>query len=423
MTRKILTTLSFLFIFIISISCSKNEHVKKLSPREITNILLVNEQLPIKTLSNALEFPENVIIGVNLGLIKLNQDGEEKLNHILEEYFQDGKDDFIEDNSNNKWSEFIKSDWIESETTKISISKLNEIKEYEFKNNEVIQNKLNLFIPSYIEKQTEELSRNQFSFFSRGFWKNMGQISWMHVKSISEKISKRDINYLKPNFKKELQLEWQTKFKLYFSPKKAKLEMNKILSNYQNLIAIKYKYFSNLSKKEFEQNSIMSLNFQKLNNSTLIDIKPIIAQFNLIMLDNFGQLFIELFTGLLIATIVNFFLRRITKDEDEKRNNILLTFFSTGLSPFQALIGGTAFLSYIVTGNQARERYRSTGSTINLIIGVLLIAFSFWYISKKQNKIEKQINSDFKTNFTSNFDRTSFEVLDSLNLNSELFFI
>lgn len=423
MTRKILLKLSFLFIITISLSCSKNEDLKKLSSAEITNYLLVNEQLPVKILSNALEVPENVIIGINLGLIKLNENGEEKLDDILEGYLEDGKVDFIGDNVEKKWSNFSKSDWIERETTKISMIKLNEIKENEFKNNKIIQNKLNLFIPYYIEKQTDELSSNQFSFFSRGFWKNMGQIAWMHVKSISEKISRRDLNYLKPDFKDELQLKWQTNFNLYFSPKKAKLEMDKILSNYQNLINIKYKYFSTLTKKEFNQNPGISLNFKKLNKSVVIDVKPIIAQFNLIMLDNFGQLFIELLTGLLIATILNFFLRRITKDEDEKRSHIISTFFKTGLSPFHFLISSTAFLGNIVTSNQAREKYKSASSIINKIIGFLLIVFSFWYISRKQNKIETEINGDFKTNFSSHFDKTSFQVLENLNLNTELLFI
>lgn len=423
MTRKILFKLSILFILAISASCSKNEDMKKLSAAEITNYLLVNEQVPIKILSNALEVPENIIIGINLNLIKLNENGEEKLNDILENYSKDGRDEFIEDNYEKKLSNFVKNEWIENESRIISISKLNEIKEHEFRNNEVIQNKLDLFIPSYIEKQTEELSGNQFSFLSIGFWKNMGQISLMHLKSISEKISRRDIKYLKSDFTKELQLEWQNKFKLYFSPKKAKLEMDKILSNYQNLVALKYKYISNFNRKEAGQNSAISLTFKKLNNSPFINVSPIITQFNLIMLDNFGELFFELLTGLLIGTILNFILRRITKEEDEKRNHIIITFFKTGVSPLQALVGGVAFLGNIVTSNQARERYRSIDSTLNIIIGFLLIAFSYWYISSKQNKIEKEINSDFKTNFSLYFDKSSFQILDNLNLNTELFFI
>lgn len=423
MTRKILFRLSLLFTMFIFISCSKNEEQKKVSSAEMTTYLLVNEQVPVKILSNALEVPEDIIIEVNLGLIRLNENGEEKFNAILEEYLKDGKDDFIKDNDEKKWDNFSKSDWIKGGATKISMVKLSEIKKLEFKNNEIIQNKLNLFIPNYIEKQTDELSKNEFSFFSKGFWNNMGQIAWMHVKSFPEKISHRDINYLKPDFKEELQLKWQNKFNLYFSPEKVKLEMDKILSNYQNLVATKYKYLSNLTKKEFNRNPNISLNLKKLNKSTFIDVKPIVAQFNLIMLDNFGQLFIELLTGLLIATILNFFLRRISKDEDEKRNHIVLTFFKTSLSPFQVLLSGTALLGNIVTSNQAREKYKSTSSIINKIIGFLLILFSFWYISRKQSDIEKEINGDFKSNFSSLFDKTSFQVLDNLNLNSELFFI
>jgi hypothetical protein len=423
MTKKIHSNLLLLLVIIISFSCSKDEDIKKLSPSEITNILLVSEQLPLQNLSNAIEWPEDVILGVDLGLIELNENGIDKLTDIYEDYSEDGKDDFIKDSNEKKGSEFIKSDWIKSESKNITNSKLNDIKEREFNNNEIIQNKLDNYIPFYINKQTEEISRYQFSFFSKGFWGNLGQISWMHIKSVTNKIAKRDIHYLNPNFINDLQLEWQNKFNIYFSPNTAKLELQKVLSNYQNLMQIKYNYLSKLNNKKLEQNSIPSLNFKNLNNNSVIDIKPIVSQFNLIMLDNLGQLFFELIAALLIATIVNFFLRRITRDEDEKRNHIVVTFFKTGFSPFKFLIGGAAYIGNVIISNQARDKYRSTGSNINMIIGVLLLAFSFWYVSKKQNTIEDQINDNFKTNFSSYFDRDSIQVVDNLNLNSELFFL
>jgi hypothetical protein len=419
MTKKILFSLLLLPLII---SCSKNEDIKKLSSTEITNFLLVNEQLPIKTLSNALEWPEDVILGVDLGLIDLNEDGKERLKDVFEDYSEDGKDDFINDNNKKEWSEFVKDDWIKSETKKISISKLNKIKEHEFKNNEIIQNKLNHFIPFYIERQTEELSRYQFSFFSKGFWQNLVQISWMHIRSTSVKISNRDVNYIKSNYIKELQLEWQSKFNLYFLPKTAKTEMGNILSIYQNLNIIKYKYLSKLNNEKFELNSFTPHNQHNINNNSKIDVKPIINQFNLTVIDNFGQLFIDLLIALLISTFVNFVIRRITKDEDETRHNILVTFFSTGISPFKVVLGSAAYLGNIIVSNKKKEKIQSVGSTINIIIGVILIVFSFWFISKKQNEIEKEINNNFKTDFSSSFDKSSIQVLDNLNLNTELFF-
>ena len=418
---KSLSAFFYAILLVFISSCSSKEE-KNYSPQEITNNLLVDEQLPIKTLSNALEWPEEIILGVDIGLIELNEEGKERLKDVFEDYTDDGKDDFIKDNNEKEWSDFVKGDWIKSETTKISVSKLNEIKKTEFKNNAIIQNKLNHFIPSYIERQTKELSSYQFSFFSIEFWKNLGQISWMHIKSTSSKISKRDIYYLEPNFIKDLQLVWQNKFNFYFSPNTAKVEMEKVLSNYQNLILIKHKYFSILSKKKIEQNSIPNLKFQKTISNSVIDIKPIISQFNLTMIDNFGLLFIELITALLIATIVNFILRRITKSENENRTHILVTFFSTGFSPLQALIGSAAFIGNIVVSNQASAKSKSTGAIINIIIGVLLMVFSYIYISKTQNKIEEEINNNFKTNFSSYFNKSSFQLLDDLNLNTELFF-
>ena len=142
MKKKIFCKLSFLPVLIILISCSKNEDIKRMSSDEITNFILVNEQLPIKTLSNALEWPEEVIIGVDLGLIKLNENGEERLNDIFEDYSENGKDNFIKDNNKKEWSAFIEADWINSVAKKISKSKLDSIKKLEFKNNAIIQDKL-----------------------------------------------------------------------------------------------------------------------------------------------------------------------------------------------------------------------------------------------------------------------------------------
>lgn len=423
MTKTIFYRLSFLLVLIISVSCSKNKDVKNISTNAITNFILVNEQLPIKTLSNALEWPEEVILGIDLGVIKLNENGEERLNDIFEDYSENGKKDFIKTNNKKKWSGFIKAVWIKSENTEISKSKLISIKKREFKNNAIIQNKLNNFIPDYIENQTKELSRFQFSFFSIGFWKNLCQISWMHIKSTPSKISKGDVNYLKPYYIKQLQLEWQNKFNKYFSPDITKKEMEKLLSNYQNLIAIKYKYISKLTKTKYGQNSNYSLNFQNLKNNSAINVKPIVTQFNLTMIDNFGLLFFELLISLLIATIINFFIQKITKSESETRSNIIKTFFSTGVSPFKILLGGAAYLGNMIVSNNERRKYESTKTIINRVIGVILIIFSFWFISKKQNKIEEEINDDFKANFSSYFEQTSIQVLDNLNFNTELFFI
>jgi hypothetical protein len=421
MSKKILFNL-LLLALIISFSCSKNEDIKKLSSTEITNFLLVNEQLPIKTLSNALQWPEDIILGVDLGLIKLNEDGEEKLNEILEDYSEDGKDYFIKDNNEKEWSEFVKGNWIKSEAKKISISKLNEIKVREFKNNAIIQNKLNSFIPSYIERQTEELSRYQFNFFSKGFWKNLGQISWMHIRSTSGKISNRDVNYLKSNYVNELEVEWQSKFYLYFSAETAKTERGNILSIYQNLNIIKYKYLSKLNNKKFEPNSFIPNSHNNITHKSKINIRPIINQFNLTMIDNFGQLFIDLFIGLLISTLVNYVIMRITNEGDIISRNIVVTFFNTGISPFKFVIGTAAYLGNIIVTNNMTARIQSIKSILNKIIGLILIVLSYWLISKKQNEIEKEINNNFKTDFTSSFDKTSIQVLDDLNLNTELFF-
>lgn len=418
---KFLFRFHLLLLSITFLSCSRKEE-KKYSSQEITNILLVNEQLPIKNLSNALKWPNEIILGVNLGLIQLNEEGEEKLKEVFENYFEDGIDDFIKENNQKKRSDFVKGDWIKSETKKISNSKLNEIKKHEFSNNVIIQNKLNSYIPYYIERQTEELSNYQFSFLSKGFWKNLVQISWMHIKSTPGKISNIDINYLKSNYIKQLEVEWQSKFNLYFSPKTAKIEMAKILSNYQNLNINKYKYLSKLSNTNFELNSFVPHNLDYTNKNSKINITPIINQFNLTIIDNLGQLFIDLFICLLISTFVNFAIRRISKNEENTRQNILVTFFNTGTSPFRVILGSAAYLGNIFVSNKKKAKIRSAGSTINIIIGLILLALSIWFVSKKQNEIEKEINNNFKTDFISSFDKSSIQILDDLNLNTQLFF-
>lgn len=99
-----------------------------------------------------------------------------------------------------------------------------------------------------------------------------------------------------------------------------------------------------------------------------------------------------------------------------------MTFFHTGTSPLKVIFGSALFLGKIISSNTEREKVQSVGSITNTIIGIILLAFSFWYVSKKQHKIEKEINNNFKTDFTSSFDKTSIQVLDDLNLNTELFF-
>ena len=411
---------AILFVFISS--CSSNEE-KNNSPDEITNFLLVSEQLPIKTLSNALEWPEEIILGIELDLIELNEEGKERLDDIFEEYSDEVKDDFINDYKEKKWKKFVKSDWIKSETTKISKTKINLIKEHEFKNNQIIQNKLNNCIPYYIKKQTEDLSSYELSFFSKNFWMNLGQISWMHVRSTYGKISNKDVSYLKPNYKQELQIKWQRKFKEYFSTKSATTEIGNILYNYQKFNTVKYNFLTKLINKRLELNSFINDERYIIKNNLEIDIKPIISHFNLTMIDNFGLLFTELLIGLLILTFVNFLIRRISKKEYETRQNILVTFFNTGVSPFKVVLGSTAFLGNVFFSNKKKSRIQSRGSTINSIIGLILLIFSICFISKEQIKLENEINANFESNFSSYFDYPSINVLDDLNLNTELFFI
>lgn len=415
-------SVGFILIFLVFItSCSSKEETNY-SPQEIVNHLLVNELLPIEIISNASEWPENVILGINFGLMELNEDGEDRIKDIFHEYMDGEKVDFIEEYSVKESIEFNKKNWIKSEVTYITRIKLNEIKLQEFKNNEIIQNKLNDYIPVYIKAQTEELTRYQFSFFSFGFWKSLRQIAWMHVKSIWGKIYNFDINFIKLNLINDLQDDWQKKFSIYFSPDPAKVELEKMMYNYKNLLSLKEKYFAKLSKQEIDLNSIVPVNFQNSSNNPVIDVKPIINQLNLTIIDNFGLLFLELLIGLFVATFVNHLLKVIATDNDEQKAYILSTLAVTGISPATAIISIGASIVNSMKINARMDDAKTAGSIINTIIGVILIIFSFWFISKKQNVIENEINDNFETNFLLYFNETSIQVLDELNFNTELFF-
>jgi hypothetical protein len=430
MTKKILSRLCFLLVLIISVSCSKKEEIKKLSSTEITNFLLVNEQLPVKTLSNALEWPEDIILGVDLGLIELNEDGAERLNDIFEDYSEDGKDEFIKDYHEKKWSEFVKNDWIKSETTKISILKLNEIKKHEFKNNAIIQNKLNDFVPSYIKRQTEELSSYQLSFFSKGFWINLGQISWMQIKSTFwGKFTNRNLYYMDPKYKIEFQQKWEEIYKSYFNVKDVENEINNIAKNYQFLIHIKQHYLVNLKSKRQIKSDVVHLPQLKLPTTKNIDIKPIISKFNLTIVDDFGFIFLDILFGILIATIVNYFFRKILLDQVSmyrEREHAITTFVKTGFSPLKAIIGTGLFVGNLLMSIDSIEkteaRSKSISSKINSVIGFILLIVSLYFFSSKKTYIENEISQNIKIIFSSSIDNTSIMILDDLNLNTELFY-
>ena len=431
MKKKTFCKLSFLPVLIILISCSKNEDIKRMSSDEITNFILVNEQLPIKTLSNALEWPEEVIIGVDLGLIKLNENGEERLNDIFEDYSENGKDNFIKDNNKKEWSAFIEADWINSVAKKISKSKLDSIKKLEFKNNAIIQDKLNNFIPKYVEKQTKELSRNQFSFFSIGFWKNLGQVSWIHTKStFFGKFYNWNIKYIEPIYQKEFQLKWEEIYNSYFSLKEAEKEIKSIAKNYQELSVLKHNYILKIKKISTEKQPIIFLNHFKLDQKNKINTKSIISQFNLSIVDNLGLLILEFFLGIFAFAfiryiLINFFYAEELKVHHEI-NNFAVNLLKTPTSPIVGvlgIIGGVANgLFYENKINNIEKKVAPIAKNLKIILGLALLAISIWYFPKKQIKLENEINRNLEKNFVSNFNKSSILILDELNLSTEIFY-
>ncbi len=431
MSKKILFSLLSLAL-LISYSCSKNSESKELSAIEITNFLLVNEQVPIKTLSNALEWPADVILSVDLGLMELNEDGEERLKDFFSNYSEDGREAFIQNNSKKEWNEFVKGDWIKSETKKISESQLTKLKIREFKNNEIIQNKLNSYIPFYIKKQTEELSHYQFSFFSKGFWKNLGQISWIHTKSTFwGKFSNWDISYIKPVYKKDLQQKWEGIFNSYFSIKNAEKEIKNIAKNYQALLVLKHEQITKLKKLKSDNPQSVFLNQFKFRQENNIRIEPIISQFNLTLLDNFGLWFFEIFLGLFSFALVRHVLIKLFYADELRAHEKRVVFFydllHTAKSPIIAgfsVVGALgSYLFYEKRDNEIYDEAGSIAKNLKTFLGVVLLAVSIWYFPKKQLKLENEINTNLETNFSSYFDKTSFMIADDLNLNTELFFL
>ncbi len=430
MSKKILFSL-LLLVLIVSFSCSKNEDTKKLSTTEITSFLLVNEQLPIKTLSNALEWPEEVILGLDLGLIKLNEDGEERLKDIFEDYLEDGKDNFIKDNNEKDWNEFVKGDWIKSETTKIYRSKLNEIKKHEFTNNEIIQNKLNNYVSYYVERQTEELSSDQFSFFSKGFWKNIGQISLMQIKSIFwGKISNWNLQHIDAEYKIELQKKWTGIYKSYFKINHIENDINDITLKYHNFVTLKHNYLAKISKIKNNNNKFVFFKPFIIKQKENIKIDPIINSFNLELISNLGTWILEILLGIIIFGFIKYLFINIIYSEEIKSynetNNLFLNILTTPTSP---LVGGLSILGLL--GNELfnggtikkiNNQRKSITKNLKTFFGIILFAFSIWYFPKKQIIFESIIRTNLENNFKTQFNKDSFAIIDNLNLTTELFF-
>ncbi|WP_286971912.1 hypothetical protein [Flavobacterium sp. UBA4854] len=243
MTRKILYKLLLFFFLAFSVSCSKDKSFKNLSSKEITNYLLVNEQLPIKTLSNALDFPENIIIAINLGLIEINEEGEQKLRDIFQKFMDEGKNDFIKKYNKKKQSEFIKNDWVKKEIKSISKSKLNEIKEQDFKNNEIISSKIEGLKKSFVKDKTDDFLDNELSLLSKNYYVNMYKIFSIHILSVPQKIKNLSVSYLNQDGVDSFNNEWDNILSSYINDN----ELNKINQNYFNFIEfqkLKYKFLT-----------------------------------------------------------------------------------------------------------------------------------------------------------------------------------
>ena len=420
MTKKILSRLSFLLVLIISVSCSKNEDIKKLSSTETTNFLLVNEQLPIKTLSNALEWPEDVILGVDLGLIDLNEDGKERLKDIFEDYSEDGKDDFINDNNKKEWSEFVKDDWIKSETKKISNSKLNGIRDREFKNNNIVQNNINSSFSKYFDRQFDSLIDTEFGLFSSRFWKNLGQLSFMHFKSIPDKFSNLSISYLDSTFKKELQNKWLLIIKSSFKSNELKEQPNITLKKYNSLTNLKHAYISKLYKtKNFEKNSSF-LDVTINTKQKGLDVNLIISKLNLELIENFGQVFFDLLILLILGSIFNYLLIGL-------KGNLLVTLKDTILSPanFVAFSLKSTVLSFL--GNYSeydkqKKQLEKRKKYANRFIGFLFLVFCFIYFPKKHTQIDNSIKANIIIPFEKQENIESINIIDDLNTNTEIFY-
>lgn len=375
MTKKILSRLSFLLVLIISVSCSKNEEIKKLSSTEITNFLLVNEQLPIKTLSNALEWPEDVILGVDLGLIELNADGKERLKDIFEDYSEDGKDDFIKDNNDKEWSEFAKGDWIKSETTKISKSKLNEIRDQEFKNNEVISNKIEHLKLSFVKVKTDEILDKELSLLSFNYYANMFKVFSLHVQCIPQKIKNLSISYLDEEGRNSFNKEWNNTLNSYINHK----ETDKINKNYIKFIEfqkIKYKFIS--------------------GKKTNLYVSPL--EIKLISKNTKDDAIVNYFSSNLLDYLIDFLLLPI-----------VILFI-----PVIAIIYSIFFnISNFINIVAAAINFAKIASLITTV----LFVFLFMYVSYQiTNDIKSKINSSYKV-ATNNQN-----ILEDLNLNTELFF-
>jgi hypothetical protein len=419
MSKKILFNL-LLLALIISFSCSKNEEIKKLSSTEITNFLLVNEQLPIKTLSNALEWPESIIIGTDLGLVKLNSDGIEKLNDIYNEYKNEDNEDFIDDYQNNKWENFDQKKWVEKIDTKISKTQLLKIKDQELKNNSIAQNNINSSVTKYLDKQFNSLIDTEFGFLSIGFWKNLGQLSLMHFKSIPDKFSNLSVSYLDPKFKNELHNKWFLIIKRSFKTNDLKEQPKITLMKYNSLINLKHTYISKLYKiKNFEGNDSFFDDTIKVKQMES-DINLIISKLNLELTDNFGLMFFELLITLIIAFTFNYLLRGL-------KGNLITTLIQTIFSPVNFVAFSLKNTILGLLGNYSeydkkKKQLEKRKKYANRFVGFLFIPFSFIYFPIKHTQIENKIKTNIIIPFEKQENVESISIIDNLNTATEIFY-
>ncbi|MFH7002099.1 hypothetical protein [Flavobacterium bizetiae] len=376
MTRKILFKLLFLFFLAFFVSCSKDESFKNLSSKEITNYLLVNEQLPIKILSNALNVPENIIIAINLGLIEINEEGEQKLRDIFQKFMDEGKNDFMKKYNEKNQSEFIRNDWIKKEIKSISKSKLNEIKEIDFKNNKIISIKIEALKKSFVKDKTDDFLDNELSLLSKNYYVNMYKIFSIHILSVPQKIKNLSVSYLNQDGVDSFNNEWDNILSSYINDN----ELNKINQNYFNFIGFqkaKYKFLTgkniNLDIHPVET----KLLYKKTNDNAIV------TYFSSDLLD-------YLIDFLILPTIILFIPVIVI---------IYSLFFN--ISNFISNVAGAINFSKVASP-----------------VSSILFVFFFMYVSYKiTNDIKNKINSTYEVNTN---DET---ILEELNLNTELFYI
>ena len=237
-------------------------------------------------------------------------------------------------------------------------------------------NKIEHLKLSFVKVKTDEILDKELSLLSFNYYVNMLKVFSIHIQCIPQKIKNFSISYLDEEEKKYFNKEWNNTLNSYINQEETHI-INKNYIEFIEFQKIKYKFISGKKTNLY----VRPLEIKLISKTTKDD--AIINYFSSDLLD-------YLIDFLLLSTVILFI-------------PVIAIIYSIffNISNFINIVAGAINFSKIA-----------------LPICSVLFVFLFMYISRQiTNDIKSKINSSYKV--TTN----NQNILEDLNLNTELFFI